>query len=146
MVAETASLTGASLQKLPSDSGPPGGTRSLFDFPAVRDRLSFTAEPAFRNTTSLVVGFAADRTQADGLRLLKPIVPSGELVGHFHAAVFPYQPLRKGKVDLGQTVRPLFENGQVLGLLHLLNDWREINGAGESQFLRGACWYSPLLV
>ena len=146
MVAETASLTGASLQKMPSDSGPSGRARSLFDFPAVRDRLSFTAEPAFANTTSLIVGFAADRTQADGLRLLKPIVPSGELVGHFHAAVFPYQPLRKGKVDLGQTVRPLFENGQVLGLLHLLNDWREINGVGESQFLRGACWCSPLLV
>jgi len=78
------------------------------------------------------------------LRLLKPAVPSGEIQCHFHAAAFPYQPLRKGKVDLQETIRPLFESGQVLGLLHLINDWRDLHGAGESRFLRGACWWSAL--
>jgi hypothetical protein len=34
----------------------------------------------------------------------------------------------------------------VLGLLHLVNDWREASGAGESLFLRGACWCSPLVL
>jgi len=156
MVAETASLTGACLQRVPSAGqtagGPPApGTdrnvrapASLFTFPAVRDRLSFTAEPAFPNTTSLVVGFAAWKGREDGLRLLKPAVPSGEIQCHFHAAAFPYQPLRKGKVDLQETTRPLFESGQVLGLLHLINDWRDLHGAGESRFLRGACWWSAL--
>lgn len=145
MVAETASLTGVSLQKVPA--AVPGGAppSNPFAFPKVRDWLSFTTEPAFPNTTCLVVGFAATQAGAAGLRLLKPLVRSGEIQGHFHAAVFPYQPLRKGKVDLGETVRSLFESGQILGLLHLLNDWREINGAGESRFLRGACWFSPLL-
>jgi hypothetical protein len=72
------------------------------------------------------------------------LVRSGEFYGHFHAAAFPYRPLRKGKVDLVHTVQPLFESEQVLGLLHLLNDWRELSGAGESRFLRGACWCAPL--
>jgi hypothetical protein len=45
---------------------------------------------------------------------------------------------------LAATVGPLFESEQVLGLLHLLNDWRIVNGAGESRFLRGACWCAPI--
>ena len=146
MVAETASLTGVSVRKLPSSSETPGAASSLFAFPAVRDWLSFTAEPAFPHTTSLIVGFAARQADARRLNLLKPLAPSGEVQGHFHAAAFPYQPLRKGKVDPSQTVRPLFDSGQVLGVLHLLNDWREINGIGESRLMRGACWCSPLLV
>lgn len=146
MVAETASLTGVSVRKLPSSSETPGAASSLFAFPAVRDWLSFTAEPAFPHTTSLIVGFAARQADARRLNLLKPLAPSGEVQGHFHAAAFPYQPLRKGKVNPSQTVRPLFDSGQVLGVLHLLNDWREINGIGESRLMRGACWCSPLLV
>jgi len=141
MVVETTALIGASLQQMPSAGAPP----NIFAFPGVRDWLSFTAEAAFANTTSLIVGFAANQARGPGLHLLKPLVPSRELHGHFHAAAFPYQPLRKGKVDLGETVRPLFDSGQIFGLLHLLNDWREINGAGESRFLRGACWCSPLV-
>lgn len=146
IVAETASLTGASLKSMPSSGSGSAKPAGLFAFPAVRDQLSFTTEPAFPSTTSLVVGFAAEQARADGLRLLKPLMQSGQIHGHFHAAAFPYQPLRKGKVELNQTVRPLFESGQVLGVLHLLNDWREINGAGESRFLRGACWFAPLAV
>jgi hypothetical protein len=73
-------------------------------------------------------------------------LPSGELHGHFHAAAFPYRPLRKGKVNFNEAIQPLFESESVLGLLHLLNDWREVNGAGESRFLRGACWCAPLAV
>jgi len=144
MVAETASLTGVCLRRLPDASGSSDGF-NLFAFPAVREWLSFTTEPAFPNTTSLIVGFVAGN-QGEALRLSKPLVPSGELNGHFHAAAVPYQPLRKGRIDLNSTISPLFESGQILGLLHLLNDWREISGAGESRFLRGACWLAPLQV
>jgi hypothetical protein len=144
MVAETASLVGASLQKTPV--GPPTstGAQNIFTFPEVRDWLSFTAEAAFANSISLVVGFAASGKRALNPRLIKPLVPSGELCGHFHAAAFPYRPLRKGKIGVAESVQPLFESGQVLGVLHLLNDWRDVSGAGESRFLRGACWCAPL--
>ena len=143
-VAEAASIIGASLQKTPIL--PPGQSRArdIFSFPEIRDWLSFTAEAAFANSTCIIVGFAATQSCGAGLRLLKPMVQSGELHGHFHAAAFPYRPLRKGKVDLAQTIQPLFDSEQILGLLHLLNDWRGLIGAGESRFLRGACWCAPL--
>jgi anti-anti-sigma factor len=144
MVAETASLVGASLQKAPRRQSAAGNTQVLFAFPEIRDWLSFTSEPAFAGSTCMIVGFAADRAAAANLRLLKPLVRSGELYGHFHAAAFPYRPLRKGKAELAETIQPLFESEQVLGLLHLVNDWRAGSGAGESRLLRGACWCAPL--
>jgi hypothetical protein len=144
MVAEAASIIGASLQKIPGVQ--PGESRApdIFAFPGIRDWLSFTTEAAFTHSTCLIVGFAATPSRAASLRLLKPLVRSGEIHGHFHAAAFPYRPLRKGKVDLAETIRTLFESEQILGLLHLLNDWRGLTGAGESRFLRGACWCAPL--
>jgi anti-anti-sigma factor len=144
VVAETASLIGASLQKTPCCLPAASQAQDMFAFPEIRDWLSFTAEAAFVNSTCLIVGFAAAKGAGASLRLLKPLVRSGELYGHFHAAAFPYRPLRKGKVDLTHTIQPLFESEQVLGLLHLLNDWRELSGAGESRFQRGACWCAPL--
>ncbi len=144
MVAETASLIGASLQQPPSGQPAESQAPDIFAFPGIRDWLSFTAEAAFVKSTCLVVGFAATKGVETGLRLLKPLVRSGELYGHFHAAAFPYRPLRKGKADPARTIQPLFESEQVLGVLHLLNDWRDLSGAGESRFLRGACWCAPL--
>ena len=52
--------------------------------------------------------------------------------------------MRKGRVELNEAVQPLFETENILGLLHLVNDWRDASGAGESRFLRGACWCAPL--
>jgi hypothetical protein len=144
MVAETASLVGAAAQKTAHGQPVASPPQDPFAFPAIRDWLSFTAEAAFVNSTCLIVGFAATKGPGAGLRLLRPLVRSGELYGHFHAAAFPYGPLRKGWTDLTQTIQPLFESEQVLGVLHLLNDWRELSGAGESRFLRGACWCAPL--
>lgn len=144
LVAETASLIGASLQKAPAAHPATGRAEDVFSFPQVRDWLGFTAEPAFANSSCLMVGFAARRSRAPDLRLLRPMLPSGELYGHFHAAALPYQPLRKGKVGLAETLQRLFETERVLGVLHLLNDWRELTGAGESRLLRGACWCAPV--
>ncbi len=144
MVAETASLIGAARTKSPAPPPAAGQAQDPFAFPEVRDWLSFTAEPAFPSSTCLVAGFAATQSRGPSLRLLKPMVRSGELWGHFHAVALPYRPLHKGRMDLAETLRLLFESEQVLGVLHLLNDWRELNGAGESRFLRGACWCSPL--
>ncbi len=144
IVAETASLIGASLQKTPCLQPAANRTQDVFSFPGVRDWLNFTAEPAFANSTCLIVGFAAGKFRGPDFHLLKPMVPSAEFYGHFHAAALPYHPLRKGKVGLAETIRPLFETEHVLGVLHLLNDWRELSGIGESRFLRGACWSAPV--
>ena len=65
-------------------------------------------------------------------------------VGHLHAAAFRFRPIQKGSIDLGETVAELFEPNQLMGVLHLLHDDRGAAGAGESEFIRGACWIAPV--
>jgi hypothetical protein len=74
---------------------------------------------------------------------LRPMGPG--CAGHLHAAAFRFRPIRKGAIDLSETVSGLFEPDQLLGVLHLLHDDRGIGGAGESEFVRGACWVGPIL-
>jgi hypothetical protein len=82
-----------------------------------------------------VLASAARGAKASTLRPLGP-----GCVGHLHAAAFPFRAIKKGRIDLADTVSSLFESDQPLGVLHLLHDDREAAGAGESEFVRGACW------
>ena len=66
-----------------------------------------------------------------------------DLFGHFHAATFSYGPLKRGRIDLNETVATLFETESLVGVLHLLHDTREVVGIGQSEFTRGACWAGP---
>jgi anti-anti-sigma factor len=141
MVAETDGLVGAALRRPPVNAT---SQNALFEFPEVRKWLTFTAERAYSRSLALVVGLVA-RGDAGAIGpLLRPLASSGELAGHFHAAAFNYRHLQKGEIDLKQTVRSLFENGSLQGVLHLLNDDRAMEGAGESEFVRGAIWLGPL--
>jgi anti-anti-sigma factor len=143
MVAETAQLVGAALRTV---EGADANGNSLFAFPRIRDHLLFTAEPAWTNSLALVVGVVAKQVPPALAPLLRPIVADGSRIGHIHAAVFPYRPVRKGCLDLDSTIGGLFEDRSVRALLHLVNDWREPVGAGESAFTRGVLWISPLEV
>jgi hypothetical protein len=92
----------------------------------------------------LAVGVA---TRADHHALAPLVRPLGKgpwPAGHFHAAAFSYRPLQKGTLDVKTTVSTLFEAETLQGVLHLLNDDREIAGAGQSEFVRGACWIGPI--
>jgi len=66
------------------------------------------------------------------------------MAGHFHAAAFSYRPVQKGEIQLRAAVRALFEEQVLEGILHLLSDERAILGAGQSEFVRGACWLAPI--
>jgi hypothetical protein len=92
----------------------------------------------------LVGGFAARRPPPQLAGHLRPLDRDGALAAHLHAAVFPYRPIRRGRIGLDETVRTLFDGQSVLGLLHLLNDWRPGSGAGQTCFHRGALWCAPL--
>ena len=129
------------------------GGGGFFVHPGVRTRLTFTAERAFTRSVALAAGVVTGRprtdhrTSVDGLGTdvtdqLRPIGPDS--VGHVHAAAFRFRPIRKGPIDLRETVSGLFEPDQLLGVLHLLHDDRGISGAGESEFVRGACWIAPI--
>ena len=96
------------------------------------------------HSLALVLGVAARGNAGALASLLRPLRQGAPLLGHFHAAAFSYRPLQKGEIELKKTVKLLFETQALQGLLHLLSDDRAIAGAGQSEFVRGACWVAPL--
>jgi anti-anti-sigma factor len=140
MIAESAGLIGTALRRSPvlQDS-----ESALFAFPEVRDWLSFAAEPVFTRALTLVVGVAARNAPALLMPLLRPLGKS-ELAGHFHAATFSYRPVKKREMNLQAATASLFEIETPQALLHLLNDNREITGAGQSRLAAGTCWMGPI--
>jgi anti-anti-sigma factor len=140
LVAETAGLVGAALRRSPAAAG---GADPLA-FPEVRNWLTFTAERAYPHSTALVVGVVGSGDPGELAPVVRPLGPSADLWGHLHAAAFSFRPLARGAIDLRATLAALFEGQTLLGVLHLLYDDRGISGAGESEFVRGACWVGPL--
>jgi anti-anti-sigma factor len=140
IVAEAAGLVGASLRRSPAAVA----AGEFFAFPNVRTRLTFTAERAFGRMLTLVAGVAQPADGPVPAQHVRPLDDKGQRLGHFHAAAFPFHPFKKGRIDLKETVRALFDSGELLGLLHLLHDDREIVGVGQSEFTRGACWIGPI--
>lgn len=141
MLAETEQLVGASLRLSPVAAQ---ATGSAFAFPAVRDRLLFTAEPAWPGSLSLSVGVVAREAPRSLAAQLRPLCDDESLSGHVHAAVFPWRPIRKGRLALDAALAAVFEDQSVRSLLHLLVDAREGIGAGQSAFTRGVLWAAPV--
>lgn len=139
MVAETKGLVGVALRRSPCATAP----GKPLAFPEVRSWLTFTAEPAFSDSSVLVVGIAGRGDPGPLTPLVRPLTAGGPW-GHFHAAAFSYRPLAKGSIDCQATVSGLFEHQTLEGILHLLGDDRAIVGAGQSEFVRGACWFGPI--
>ena len=109
-------------------------------FPEIRDWLTFCSERSYSHQQALLAGVVS-RTS----RLLLPALPSAsDLSGHIHAAVFPYQPLQNGKIELETAVRKFFTGPPPLAVMHLADDIRPVAGLGESALIRGACWFGPL--
>jgi anti-anti-sigma factor len=147
IVAESAGLVGASLRRSPVNGT---SARDPFGHPEIRTWLSFTTERAYTRALVVAVGLASrsGAGEPDGfLRPLSghPVEGKPAPVGHFHAAPFSYRPLQRGLIDMNKTVRSLFEDESLLGLLHLIGDDRESSGVSESEFVRGACWIGPIV-
>ena len=140
MIAESAGLIGAALKRSPAlkDS-----TQNVFQIPAIRDWLSFTTERTNTNGVTLMVGVVTKTEGSPLAPLLRPLGASPSPLGHFHAATFSYRPLQKGEIPLQATVSSFFDSETLQGIIHLLNDHRDIVG-GQSEFIRGACWISPI--
>ena len=145
MIAESAGLVGAALRRSPVAAN---ARADVFAFPGVREWLSFTTEPAHTKSVVLLAGIAV---QADGEKFRSWVRPLGSgastrpsISGHLHAAAFSYRPVPKGRIELKESVRALFEGQSLEGILHLLTDDRG-ETARESEFVRGACWIAPIL-
>lgn len=145
ILADCAGLVGAQLRQSPARLPHDGSDR--FALPGIREWLSFSAEQIHRHNLVLIVGIAAAgpvEPSSPLSALLRPMEPNGDLSGHFHAAVFPYRPLKKRVLPLGPSVSELFESGSIEDVLHLLRDDRPTSGAGESELFGGACWLGPI--
>ena len=141
MVAESAGLVGAALKQSPV--GALSATAPL-GYPEVQRWLSFTPERAYTKTLVLAAGMGARTKGGTIASLLRPFGATAFPTGHIHATTFSYRPIRKGQVDLYETVRGLFETESPQTVLHLIHDDRERFGAGQSEFMQGACWIGPI--
>jgi len=142
LVAESAGLIGAHLHRSPTSAD----AADAFRFPDIRDWLSFTSEPVHDRELALMTGILAspDLPDAGWNAFLRPWDEAGSLLAHLHTATFPYRPLPRGPLPLERTVRDLFENGGLTGLLHLLHDDRPFDGLGDCHWRRGGVWLSPV--
>lgn len=140
-VAETSGLIGATLRRSPSAKA----EISRLSHPEIRNWLSFSPERSHSHTLTLIVGVASRGKPSATLEpFLRPLRAGTDVYGHFHAAVFSYRPFKKRKLEMADIVGMLFESEDLQTVMHLLNDDREITGGGESEFIRGACWLSPI--
>jgi anti-anti-sigma factor len=140
-IAESAGLVGALRRRPPAAAGAGG---SPFAPQALRDWLTYTAEPAHATTTALLVGVAARRAVPPLAAQLRPLRSRPGLVGHFHAGVFSYRPVPQRTVALQTVVATLFEHQTMRAVLHLLHDARQTGRASESHFVRGLAWVAPI--
>jgi anti-anti-sigma factor len=138
---ETAGLSGVKLRRSPGGLDP---SPVSFEVPVVREWLSFAPERTYPLTTTLIAGVVARAPKGPLATHLRPLGDTGQLYGHFHAAVFSYHPLPQRTVELGALVRGLFENHQLRDVLHLLWDDRGEVGIGESALVRGVGWVAPI--
>ena len=141
VLAETAGLAGTALRRSPALAD---GTQDPFAHPAIRDWISFSPERVHARSVCVAVGVISNQAPPALAQMLRALRSSSPLLGHFHAAAFSYRPLARGRVDLKPAATALFEGETLRGVLHLLHDDRPIVGAGESEFVRGACWISPI--
>jgi len=139
MIAESNGLVGASLRTSPVSGINP------FSFPEVRDRVRFTTEPA--HVKSMTVCFGIFSTEPDDVLapFLRPVHSDGKLKGHVHSAIFTYTPLQKEDIDYKTIITALFNDGEIIDVMHLLNDNRDISGIGQSTFKSGHCWTTELI-
>lgn len=118
-----------------------------FSLPRIRDWLSFCPEHSHQHKLALIVGVATMNHSAVPKALqsfLRPLSESPERTGHFHAAVFPYRPIKKRTIDLQAIVHDLFAESEIQEVLHLLRDVRPTTGETESELKSGACWIEPI--
>jgi len=140
LVVEAATVVGASLIQSPTRAD----GKSPWTFPGIRNWISFTSEQNEDRMLALIVGIACKDSDEELRPFLRPLKEGGSVQGHFHAAVFPYRPLSKGLLPLHQTIHDLFKHDTPKSVLHLLSDDRPIEGVGQTELMRGACWFGPI--
>lgn len=127
VIGEIEGIVGASLIKSPSNLK----NEDSIGYPEIKEWISFCGERLFSGEQALITGIA-ERNE------------DGTISAHSHAAVFPYQFLPNGLIDLYETATKIFNVSPPKAIIHLLNDKRYGNGIGESALRNGAAWFGPI--
>lgn len=138
IIAEAAGLVGATLRRSPA------AAPVSLELPAVRDWVSFTTERTSERSLTLAVGVAARNPSPEAAPFLRPMGSSGSLHAHVHAALFPYRPVPRGELAFGRNIADLIAGSSPSTVMHLMADTRPFDGVGETDLLRGACWFGAL--
>ncbi len=138
MLAETSGLVGLSINHSPAAEGE--NIQNPFTYPEIKENVNFTTEPEFQQLMTITAGVASVSKDGSLEKFTRPFVSGSPILQHFHTAVFSYHPLKKTDINLDDTISALFEQDKIRGVLHLVNDTREITGIGESEFTGGVCW------
>jgi hypothetical protein len=134
IIAEASALIGSTLKRSPAEFA------FSYTVPDIRQQFSFTTEPSYQRSIAVISAvFARNRAP-----YLRPLLPSGDVFGHAHAAVFTYRPLPAGNIDAPSFIRTLFDEERILAVLHLLYDNRNTLSSVESEFIRGTVFVHPL--
>jgi anti-anti-sigma factor len=116
----------------------------VISFPEIKEWLSFCGERMYFRQQALVFGLVARPLVKKQPSLLVASKKYEGLNLHAHAAVFPFQPLESGNINLKKAVMKFFNGPPPMALYHLVEDMRSVTGFGESAFTRGACWCAPI--
>ena len=116
----------------------------FYKFPDIRDHFHITTEPEFNGMLTLITGVVTKQRDSKFSKFTRSLGSNTGLWGHFHAAVFSYSPLKRGEKDIHKLVATLFDQSRLKDVVHLLNDDRELNGIGESEFKHGICWIGKI--
>jgi anti-anti-sigma factor len=142
MIAETSGLVGVSINQSPAGEGKPD--LNPFIYPGIKENIIFTTEPEYKQMMTITAGIACKTTDSDVERFTRRLAPASPIHQHFHSAIFSYHPLKKTDIDLDATITAFFDQDKIREVLHLINDTREINGIGESDFKGGVCWMANI--
>lgn len=141
IVGEVEGLVGATMIQSP---GLLNQDRTI-DHPELTDWLSFCGERAHAGKQGLVFGVAS-LTRTNHADTMLPMLPSHpDLRMHAHACVFPFQPLQNGQINMDETLKKFVGGPPPEAIMHLADDDRPAIGLGQSAFIRGACWCSPIV-
>ncbi len=149
VLGECAGVVGTQLTQSPVQTGAQTEPQAVdrFEFPSIRDWLSFGGEqihaPSMVLAGGILVSASQVKTDCSFASFLRPM-SEGDRLGHFHAAVFPFRPLKRTAIDLFESVTDLFNSESLKDVVHLLWDSRSDFGAGETEFNSCAVWVAPL--
>lgn len=138
LLVEVNGIVGAAIRRSPAVL-----TAEPFAFPAVRDNVMFTTERSTTREVALISGVASRKCCGPINGYMRPLSQEN-MMGHIHAAVFPYRPVPKGMLAIHPTVSEILEADRPNAVFHCIVDDREFDGIGETEVIRGAVWVAPV--